>query len=74
MSESESLNPIMPNIESLRAMCNALQAQAILAARQDKKSADVRQLKEEIGKLHSNLTNSVSEKVESASSLRNIDA
>ena len=48
MSEPKGPNLIMPNIESLRATRNAPQAQATLAARQDKKSVEDCQLKKEI--------------------------
>lgn len=60
MPKPEGLNPIIPDIESLCAMHNILQAQATLATRQSKKSAEVCQLKKEIAKLHFNLTNFVS--------------
>ena len=71
--EPKGLNPMMPNIEFLYATRNALQAQATLMARQGKMSAEVRQLKEEIVKLRSNLANSVSELVEGGGSLGNTD-
>ena len=64
---------MMPDIESLHATRNALQAQATLAARQGKKSAKVRQLEEEIAKLRSNPANSVSGQVEGRGSLENTD-
>ena len=71
--EPESLNPMMPDVESLRATRDALQAQATLAARQGEKSAEVRQLEKEIAKLRSNLANSVSGQVEGGGSLGNTD-
>lgn len=63
----------MFNIESLRATHNALQAQATLAARQNEKSTEVCQLKEEITKLRSSLTNFASEQVEGRGLLGNTD-
>lgn len=69
--EPESPHPIMPDIESFRATRDALQVQATLAPRQDKKSVEVRQLKDEIAKLRSNLTNFVSGQVKSGGFLGN---
>lgn len=63
----------MPSIESLRATRDAFQAQATLAARQGEKSAEVRQLEEEIAKLRSSLTTSVSGQVEGGGYLGNTD-
>ena len=63
----------MFNIESLCATRNALQVQAILAARQGTKSAKVCQLEEEIAKLRSNLSNFVSSQSEDGSSWVSID-
>ncbi|MCJ1346539.1 hypothetical protein MMC31_004757 [Peltigera leucophlebia] len=71
--EPEGPNPVMPDVETLRATRDALQAQASLAARQGEKSAEVRQLEEEIAKLRSNLTNSVSGQVEGGGYLGNND-
>ena len=64
---------MMPDVEFLRTMWNALQAQAMLATRQGEKSAEVCQLKKEIAKLRSNLANSVSGQVEGGGSLGNTD-
>ena len=61
--EPESPNPVMPDIETLRATRDALQAQATLAVRQSEKSAEFRQLEVEIAKLRSSLTSSVSGQV-----------
>ena len=72
--EPEGPNPVVPDIETLRATRDALQAQATLAARQGEKSAEVRQLEEEIAKLRSSLTSSVSGQVEGGGYLGNTDA
>lgn len=65
---------MMPDIESFYIIRDALQVLAMLAVRQSKKSAEVCQLKEEIAKLCSNLTNSISGQVEGGNSLRSTNS
>lgn len=65
---------MMPDIESFYIIRDALQVLNMLAARQRKKSAEVCLVKEEIAKLCSNLTNSISGQVEGGSSLGSTDS
>lgn len=69
MSKPETPNTNMPDIESFRITQDTLQTQAMLAARQGEKSADIRHLKKEIIKLRSNLANIVSGQLEDRGSL-----